>query len=148
VCRAARSGQGRVLCGGSEPLTARTDLSPFRQEGKGAVDLFFYLSSVFASRPNRPCRHPSIRTLSERFIRSVQVGCSRCSRRCHLIFDLGFHLAMEVGRGLKKELKARDGVLNIFSDDEENDRTKELLKQRISKLMSRLEQIASSNLRS
>ena len=37
VFRAARSSQGRVLCGVSEPLTARTALSPFRQEGKGAV---------------------------------------------------------------------------------------------------------------
>jgi len=34
------------------------------------------------------CRHPSIRTLDERFLRSVQVGCSRFSRCCHLIFDL------------------------------------------------------------
>jgi hypothetical protein len=38
------------------------------------------------------CRHPSIRTLDERFLRSVQVGCSRFSRCCHLIFDLSFHL--------------------------------------------------------
>ena len=38
------------------------------------------------------CRHPSIRTLDERFIRSVQVGCSRFSRCCHLIFDLSFPL--------------------------------------------------------
>ena len=30
VFRAARSGQGRVLCGASEPLTARTALPPFR----------------------------------------------------------------------------------------------------------------------
>jgi hypothetical protein len=30
VCRAARSRQGRVLCGGSEPLTARTARPPFR----------------------------------------------------------------------------------------------------------------------
>jgi hypothetical protein len=38
------------------------------------------------------CRHPSIRTLDERFFRSVQVGCSRFSRRCHLLIDLSFHL--------------------------------------------------------
>src|SRR5271170_966655 len=38
----------------SEPLTARTDLSPFRQEGKGAVVLFFsFCSPFFASRPNQ-----------------------------------------------------------------------------------------------
>ena len=29
-------------------------------------------------------------------LRSVQVGCSRFSRCCHLIIDLSFHLAMEV----------------------------------------------------
>src|SRR5271156_3843764 len=53
----------------SEPLTARTDLSPFRQEAKGAVVLFFSIcSQFFALRPNPHCRHPSIRTLSERFV--------------------------------------------------------------------------------
>jgi len=76
----------------SEPLTARTALSPFRQEGKGAVIPIVCLSSVPASRPNPHCRHPSIRTLNERLIRSVQVGCSRCSRCCHLLVDLSFHL--------------------------------------------------------
>jgi hypothetical protein len=62
-----------------------------RQEGKGAVarDFWSFLcSSVLALRPNPRCRHPSIRTLSERFIRSVQVGCSRFSRCCHLLVDL------------------------------------------------------------
>jgi DNA-directed RNA polymerase subunit RPC12/RpoP len=48
-------------------------------------------------------------------------------------------------RGLKKELKALDGVFNIFSNDEDNERARELLKQRIDNLMSRLEQIANSN---
>src|SRR5271155_1961258 len=85
----------------SEPLTARTDLSPFRQEAKGAVVLFFSIcSQFFALRPNPHCRHPSIRTLSERLIRSVQVGCSRFSRCCHLLVDLSFHLAMEVGQAI------------------------------------------------
>ena len=63
VFRAARSGQGRVLCGVSEPLTARTDRSPFRQEGKGQSLGISCLFSVLALRPNPPCRHPSIRTL-------------------------------------------------------------------------------------
>ena len=31
----------------------------------------------------------------ERFCRSVQVGCSRFSRCCHLIIDLSFHLEHE-----------------------------------------------------
>jgi hypothetical protein len=51
----------------SEPLTARTDLSPFRQEGKGAVARYFYSLLCSCSAPSQPCRHPSIRTLSERF---------------------------------------------------------------------------------
>jgi hypothetical protein len=61
VCRAARSSQGRVLCGVSEPLTARTALSPFRQEGKGAVarDLVFLLFLCSAPRATlSPPFHP------------------------------------------------------------------------------------------
>jgi hypothetical protein len=58
-----------------------------------------FLKSPFPPRPNQPCRHPSIRTLSERLPRSVQAGCSRFSRCCHLFVDLSFHLAMEVGPG-------------------------------------------------
>jgi hypothetical protein len=85
VFRAARSSQGRVLCGVSEPLTARTDLSPFRLGRKGSGRFgIFALACVLPPRPNQPCRHPSIRTLSERLLRSVQVGCSRFSRCCHL----------------------------------------------------------------
>ena len=38
------------------------------------------------------CRHPSIRTLAERLVRSVQVGCSRFSRCCHLLVEPLFHL--------------------------------------------------------
>ena len=34
------------------------------------------------------CRHPSIRTLDERFFARCKLGCSRFSRCCHLIFDL------------------------------------------------------------
>ena len=48
------------------------------------------------------CRHPSIRTLQERLVRSVQVGCSRFSRCCHLIVDLCFHLAMEARPGHRR----------------------------------------------
>ena len=50
--------------------------------------------------PSCHCRHPSIRSLSERFcFRSVQVGCSRFSRCCHLIIDLGFISKMKAGPG-------------------------------------------------
>jgi hypothetical protein len=84
----------------SEPLTARTDLSPFRQEGKGAVSRFCCVSSALALRPKQPCRHPSIRTLSERFIRSVQVGCSRFSRCCHLLVDLSSISRWKLGQAI------------------------------------------------
>jgi len=46
-------------------------------------------------------------------------------------------------RGLKKELKALDDVLNIFSQDEHKERAQELLRRRIENLLSRLEQIAN-----
>jgi len=51
-------------------------------------------------------------------------------------------------RGLKKEIKELDSVLNIFSEDEYKDRTRELLQARIEHLLSRLEQIAKGNVRS
>src|SRR5271170_6553869 len=61
----------------SEPLTARTDLSPFRQEGKGAVSRLFVFPQFFASRPNQTVATlPSALFVSGLF-RSVQVGCSR-----------------------------------------------------------------------
>jgi len=59
------------------------------------------------------CRHPSIRTLDERFIRSVQVGCSRFSRCCHLIFDLSFHLYDGVGPGVRRS--HRNSALKLWA---------------------------------
>jgi len=43
----------------SERLTARTDLSSFRQEGKGLSSLIVGLSSVLALRPNPVATLPS-----------------------------------------------------------------------------------------
>jgi hypothetical protein len=54
---------------------------------------------VFFFQPSRLCRPPSIRTLGERCIRSVQVGCSRFSRCCYLISDLASP-SRESGPGL------------------------------------------------
>jgi|SRR5712692_6405649 len=53
---------------------------------------FSSLLEVFSFEPSRLCRHPSIRTLLLSDFRSVQVGCSRFSRCCYLIIDLGSHL--------------------------------------------------------
>jgi DNA-directed RNA polymerase subunit RPC12/RpoP len=46
-------------------------------------------------------------------------------------------------RGVKKEIKSLDSVLNIFSSDQDMERTRQLLKLRIESLLSRLEQIAN-----
>ncbi len=51
-------------------------------------------------------------------------------------------------RGLKKELSKLDGLLGIFTDDDDKDRTRTFLKQRIENLLLRLEQLANSGLAS
>jgi DNA-directed RNA polymerase subunit RPC12/RpoP len=51
-------------------------------------------------------------------------------------------------RGLKKELKALDGVLSIFSEDEHKERARGLLHRRIENLLCRLEQIANEGAQS
>jgi hypothetical protein len=63
------------------------------------------VSSLFKTvylLPSDHCRHASIRTLEERFVRSVHVGRSRFSRCCHLFSDLSFHsrVDLKVERGL------------------------------------------------
>jgi DNA-directed RNA polymerase subunit RPC12/RpoP len=47
-------------------------------------------------------------------------------------------------RGLKKELSKLDSLLGIFTDDEDKDRSRKLIKQRIENLLARLEQLANS----
>lgn len=39
---------------------------------------------VYSFEVSVSCRHPSIRTLCERLMRSVHIGCPRYSRRCRL----------------------------------------------------------------
>ena len=75
---------------------------PSGRKGGSRFELFrSFLSSCFAPKPRlSPPFHPH--SLVSDFLRSVQVGCSRCSRCCHLIFDLCFHLAMEVGPGHRR----------------------------------------------
>jgi DNA-directed RNA polymerase subunit RPC12/RpoP len=45
-------------------------------------------------------------------------------------------------RGIKKEIKSLDSVLDIFHEDEDKKRTRALLEKRIEKLLGRLELIA------
>jgi hypothetical protein len=57
--------------------------------GRGQVSCFvFSLDKVLSPCRVSHCRHASIRTLEERFVRSVQVGRSRFSRCCHLFIGL------------------------------------------------------------
>ncbi len=60
---------------------------------------FFRWTRIFLPPSCRRCRHPSIRTLDERFVRSVPVGCSRFSR-CATCLSTSFHLTMKVGQAL------------------------------------------------
>jgi hypothetical protein len=67
--------------------------------GRSQVGFFvFLLDKVFspAESPLSPPFHPHS---SRSDFRSVQVGCSRFSRCCHLIIDLSSISAMEVGPG-------------------------------------------------
>src|ERR1700733_8569319 len=61
--------------------------------------LFFCWTRFFSCRVAH-CRYPSIRTLVERFFARCQLGCSRCSRCCHLIVDLCFHLRWKLGQAI------------------------------------------------
>ena len=45
-------------------------------------------------------------------------------------------------RGIKKEMKSLNSVLDIFHEDEHKERTRDLLERRIEKLLGRLELIA------
>jgi hypothetical protein len=52
---------------------------PPARKGTGARDFWFFPPFLGFCAPKQRCRHPSIRTLDERLLRSVQVGCSRFS---------------------------------------------------------------------
>ena len=103
----------------SEPLTARTDLSPFRQEGKGAVALMFRSVPPFLlCAPTNPVATlPSALSVSDLF-RSVQVGCSRCSRCCHLIFDLSSISRWKLGQAIRRS--HRNSALGRGASDSMN----------------------------
>jgi hypothetical protein len=76
-----------------------------------------------ATARSSPARATPVATLPsallvERFIRSVPVGCSRFSRCCHLIVDLRFHLATEVGPGHRRS--HRNSALGRGASDSMN----------------------------
>jgi hypothetical protein len=69
----------------SEPLTARTDLSPFRQEGKGAVVLDFSIFPPFllCAQTKAVATLPSALSVSDLFARCklgvlVTAGAATC----------------------------------------------------------------------
>jgi len=70
--------------------------------GRSQVDSFLFLLDRFFSYRVSHCRHASIRTLEERFVRSVQVGRSRFSRCCYLINDLSVQLRVNRGPGVRR----------------------------------------------
>ena len=61
-----------------------------RPVGVKSILVWLGSTSFFFSRRVDHCRHASIRTLEERFVRSVHVGRSRFSRCCHLFGALWF----------------------------------------------------------
>src|ERR1700676_4626699 len=64
---------------------------PPGRKGAVAPDCLSFLSSCFAPKATlSPPFHPHS-SVSD-FFRSVQVGCTRFSRCCHLLVDLCFHL--------------------------------------------------------
>jgi hypothetical protein len=69
--------------------------------GRSQGDSFWYLLvTLFSSPPSSPLSPPFHPHSFERFlVRSVQVGCSRFSRCCHLIIDLGSISKMKAGPG-------------------------------------------------
>jgi hypothetical protein len=67
---------------------------------------------VFRWTSFSPSRAATVATLPsalfvERFVRSVQVGCSRFSRCCHLIVDLASIYKMEVGQAIDAVTETR-----------------------------------------
>jgi hypothetical protein len=61
---------------------------------------------------------PSIGTLGERLMRSVHIGCSWYSRRCHLLVGLSFHRVVggqERNRGTRSLVVVHSTFLNYAS---------------------------------
>jgi hypothetical protein len=79
----------------------RSATIPPGRKGSGCLDFWSFLCSCFAPKSQAVATLPSA-LFRERLLRSVQVGCSGFSRCCHLIVDLGFHLAMEAGPGHRR----------------------------------------------
>jgi hypothetical protein len=68
--------------------TAMSEMAFHEKAGGSQGNSGFMLFDTLFYSPVRRCRHASIRTLEERFVRSVHVGRSRFSRCCHLISAL------------------------------------------------------------
>jgi len=77
-----------------------SEIAFHEKAGRSQVGSFvFSLDKVFS-----PCRVATVATLPSALsmsdlVRWVQVGCSRFSRCCHLIVDLGSISKMEAGPG-------------------------------------------------
>jgi len=78
-----------VQVDGGQILSERNRL-PWEGRSESSGFFCFFVGQGLSLPPSWPWRHPSIRTLEERLVRSVHVGRSRFSRCCHLIIALGF----------------------------------------------------------
>ncbi len=95
-------GRGRGPCENpTAPGQASVSVIAFHEKaGRSQVDsLVVLLDKVFLRRVATTVATLPSALFSERFVRSVQVGCSRFSRCCHLIIDLPSISATEVGPG-------------------------------------------------
>ena len=82
--------------------------------GRSQVDSFFCWSRCFfqAQPPLSPPFHPHS-SVSD-FVRSVQVGCSRFSRCCHLIIDLASISRWKLGQAINAVTGTRRFGLRLF----------------------------------
>src|SRR6266496_4361244 len=86
-----------------------------------------WIRSFFVGQGFSPARAATVATLpsallDERFlVRSVQVGCSRCSRCCHLLVDLDFHPRWKSGQAIDAVTETRLWALVYFPSSEDFD---------------------------
>jgi hypothetical protein len=90
-------------------------LSPSMRRSVGVKWILFWLRETlfFSRRVATVAMLPSALSMSESF-RSVHVGRSRFSRRCHLINDLRFMLRMKVGLALDAVTGTRLWLLSFL----------------------------------
>ena len=72
---------------------------PSGRKGSSRPGLLVFPTFLLRAPTNPVATLPSA-LFGERLLRSVQVGCSRCSRCCHLIFDLSSVSRWKLGQAI------------------------------------------------